>query len=74
MTFSGSFSGPGYSFTTSSNGTIVLTTSVPGTYTVYYTIGADIAGSCAVNLRSNVAKVTVNVSEPTTTRRRRDLA
>jgi hypothetical protein len=67
IAFSGSSVGSGYSFTTSSNGTIVLNTSVPGTYTVYYTIGADIAGSCAVNLRSNVARVVVNVTEPTTT-------
>jgi hypothetical protein len=67
IAFSGSSTGPGYTFTTSSNGTIVLTTSIPGTYTVYYTIGADIAGSCATNLRSNVARVTVNVVEPPTT-------
>ena len=63
--FSGSTSGAGYSFATASNGTIVLTTTVAGTYIAYYTIGADIAGSCSVNLRSNVAKVTVTVTAPT---------
>jgi hypothetical protein len=65
IAFSGSTSGAGYSFATSSNGTIVLTTTVAGTYTAYYTIGADIAGSCPINLRSNVAKVTVTVTAPT---------
>jgi hypothetical protein len=67
LALSGSTSGNGYSWATGSNGTIVLTTTVAGTYTVWYTIGADIAGSCAVQLRSNKAKVTVNVSAPTTT-------
>ena len=67
IVFSGSISGTGYSWATGSNGTIVLTTTVAGTYIAYYTIGADIAGSCPVNLRSNVAKVTVTVTEPTTT-------
>ena len=45
IAFSGSFSGAGYSFATASNGTIVLTTTVPGTYTVYYTIGAYLDGT-----------------------------
>lgn len=67
LVLSGSTSGPGYSWATGSNGTIILTTSIPGTYSVYYTTGANIAGSCAVNLRSNKAKVTAVVSEPTTT-------
>lgn len=67
LTLSGSTSGTNYSWATGSNGTIVLTTTVAGTYTVYYTIGADIAGSCAIQLRSNVAKVTATVTEPTTT-------
>jgi len=67
LAFSGSTSGPGFSWATGSNGTIVLTTIIAGTYSVYYTIGADIAGSCAVNLRSNKAKVTAVVTEPTTT-------
>jgi hypothetical protein len=67
LALSGSTSGINYSWATGSNGTIVLTTIVAGTYTVYYTIGADIAGSCAVQLRSNVAKVTAIVTEPTTT-------
>jgi hypothetical protein len=67
LAFSGSTSGPGYSWATGSNGTIVLTTTIAGTYSVYYTIGANIAGSCAVQLRSNKAKVTAVVTEPTTT-------
>jgi hypothetical protein len=67
LTFSGSTSGDNYSWATGSNGTIVLTTSLSGTYEVWYTIGADIAGSCAVQLRSNKAKVTAVVTEPTTT-------
>ena len=67
LAFSGSTSGPGYSWATGSNGTIVLTTIIAGTYSVYYTIGADIASSCAVQLRSNKAKVTAVVTEPTTT-------
>jgi len=67
LILSGSTTGDGYSWATGSNGTIVLTTTVPGTYTVYYTIGANIAGSCATQLRSNKAKVTTVVTEPTTT-------
>jgi hypothetical protein len=71
LILSGSTSGTNYSWATGSNGTIVLTTTVAGTYTVYYTIGADIAGSCAVQLRSNKAKVTAIVTgttpPPTTT-------
>jgi hypothetical protein len=67
LVLSGSTSGTNYSWATGSNGTIVLTTTVAGTYTVYYTIGADIAGSCPVQLRSNKAKVTAIVTEPTTT-------
>jgi hypothetical protein len=67
LVLSGSTSGINYSWATGSNGTIVLTTTVAGTYTVYYTIGADIAGSCAVQLRSNKAKVTAIVTEPNTT-------
>jgi len=67
LVLSGSTSGTNYSWATGSNGTIVLTTTVAGTYTVYYTIGADIAGSCAVQLRSNKAKVTAVVSNPPTT-------
>ena len=67
LALSGSTSGNNYSWATGSNGTIILTTTVAGTYTVYYTIGADIAGSCAVQLRSNKAKVTAIVTEPTTT-------
>jgi hypothetical protein len=67
LALSGSTSGVNYSWATGSNGTIVLTTTVAGTYSVYYTIGANIAGSCAVQLRSNVAKVTAIVTEPTTT-------
>jgi hypothetical protein len=61
LALSGSTSGPGYSWATGSNGTIVLTTTVAGTYSVWYTIGANIAGSCAVQLRSNKAKVTAVV-------------
>jgi hypothetical protein len=67
LALSGSISGINYSWATGSNGTVVLTTTVAGTYSVYYTIGADVAGSCAVQLRSNVAKVTAIVTEPTTT-------
>ena len=67
LVLSGSTSGTNYSWATGSNGTVVLTTTVAGIYSVYYTIGADIAGSCAVQLRSNKAKVTVVVTEPTTT-------
>jgi hypothetical protein len=67
LALSGSTSGINYSWATGSNGTIVLTTTVAGTYTVYYTIGADIAGSCAVQLRSNKAKVTAIVTTPPTT-------
>jgi len=67
IALSGSISGNGYSWATGSNGTVILTTTVPGTYSVYYTIGADIAGSCAVQLRSNKAKVTAIVTTPPTT-------
>jgi hypothetical protein len=67
LILSGSTSGDNYSWATGSNGTIVLTTTVAGTYSVYYTIGADIAGSCAIQLRSNKAKVTAIVTSPTTT-------
>jgi hypothetical protein len=67
LALSGSISGPGYSWATGSKGTIILTTTTPGTYSVWYTIGADIAGSCATQLRSNKAKVTAVVIEPTTT-------
>jgi len=67
LILSGSTSGDNYSWATGSNGTIVLTTTVAGTYSVYYTIGADIAGSCAIQLRSNKAKVTAIVTTPTTT-------
>ena len=62
LAFSGSTSGPGYSWATGSNGTVVLTTTTAGTYSVWYTIGADIAGSCAVQLRSNKAKITAIVA------------
>jgi len=54
-------------WSTGSNNTIILTTTVIGTYAIYYTIGADIAGSCATQLRSNKAKVTATVTAPTTT-------
>jgi hypothetical protein len=64
LLLSGSTLGSGYSWATGSDGNIVLTTTIPGTYTVYYTIGADITGSCPIQLRSNKAKVTVVVSEP----------
>ena len=67
LILSGSTTGDGYSWATGSNGTVVLTTTVAGTYTVYYTIGANIAGSCAAQLRSNKARVTAVVTEPTTT-------
>jgi len=67
LILSGSITGDGYSWATGSNGTVVLTTTVAGTYTVYYTIGANIAGSCATQLRSNKARVTAYVTEPTTT-------
>ena len=62
LAFSGSISGPGYSWTTGSNGTIILTTTIAGTYSVWYTIGADIAGSCSIQLRSNKAKITAIVT------------
>ena len=62
LLLSGSTNGPGYSWATSSNGTVVLTTTTPGTYTVYYTIGADIvAAECPTNIRSNKAKITARV-------------
>jgi hypothetical protein len=67
LILSGSTSGTNYSWATGSNGTIVLTTTVPGTYYVYYNIGADIAGSCNLQLRSNKAKITAVVTSPTTT-------
>jgi len=67
LILSGSTTGAGYSWATGSNGTVVLTTTIAGTYTVYYTIGANIAGSCATQLRSNKARVTTVVTEPTTT-------
>ena len=67
MALSGSISGTNYSWATGSNGTVVLSTTVPGTYTVYYTIGADIAGSCNIQLRSNKAKITAVITSPTTT-------
>ena len=67
LVLSGSTTGVGYSWATGSKGTVELTTTVPGTYTVYYTIGANIAGSCATQLRSNKAKVTATVTSPTTT-------
>ena len=67
LVLSGSISGPGYSWATGSSGTIILTTTISGTYSIWYTIGASIAGSCAVNLRSNKAKVTIVVADPTTT-------
>jgi hypothetical protein len=71
LILSGSITGENYSWATGSNGTVILTTTVPGTYTVYYTIGANIAGSCPVQLRSNKSKIAVNVSitlvPPTTT-------
>jgi hypothetical protein len=54
-------------WSTGSNNTVILTTTIAGTYSIYYTVGADIAGSCAVQLRSNKAKVTAIVTEPTTT-------
>ena len=66
LAFSGSTSGPGYSWATGSNGTVVLTSTTPGTYEVWYTIGADIAGSCTTQLRSNKAKVTAVITSPTT--------
>jgi hypothetical protein len=62
LALSGSTSGSEYSWATGSNGTIILTTTIAGTYSVWYTIGADIAGSCAVQLRSNKAKVTAVVT------------
>ena len=67
LVLSGSTTGVGYSWATGSKGTVELTTTVPGTYTIYYTIGANIAGSCATQLRSNKAKVTATVTSPTTT-------
>ena len=64
IAFSGSITGSGYSWATGSNGTIILTTTAAGTYTAYYTIGADVSNECPVNLRSNVAKITAVVSFP----------
>jgi hypothetical protein len=64
LALSGSTSGDGYSWATGSGGTIVLTSTTPGTYSIWYTIGADIAGSCAVQLRSNKARITAIVTSP----------
>jgi hypothetical protein len=61
LVLSGSISGPGYSWATGSKGTVVLTTSIPGIYSVYYTIGADIIDSCTLNLKSNKAKITATI-------------
>ena len=63
---SGSASDLAY-WSTGSNGTIILTTTTAGTYTIYYTIGAQVTGSCPTTLRSNKAKVVATVTEPTTT-------
>jgi hypothetical protein len=63
---SGSTSDLAY-WSTGSNGTIALTTTTAGTYTIYYTIAAQLAGSCPTTLRSNKAKVVATVTEPTTT-------
>jgi len=60
-------SGPGYFWTSIGSGNVRLTTTTPGTYVVYYTIGANIAGSCPDQLRSNKAKITAVVTAPTTT-------
>jgi hypothetical protein len=54
-------------WSTGSNGTVLLTTTMAGTYTIYYTISAEVASSCPITLRSNKAKVTAVVAEPTTT-------
>jgi hypothetical protein len=65
---SGSITGSGYTWNAKSNGNIELTSSIAGTYTIYYTIGADVSCSLVpVQLRSNKAKVTAIVTEPTTT-------
>jgi hypothetical protein len=58
---SGSISSPNHSWATGSGGSIILTTTTPGTYEIWYTIGADITGPCPVQLRSNKAKVTIRV-------------
>jgi hypothetical protein len=49
---------------TGSSNTVILTTTVVGTYNIYYTIGADIVGSCATQLRSNKAKISATVTAP----------
>jgi len=54
-------------WSTGSNGTVLLTTTMAGTYTIYYTISAEVASSCPITLRSNKAKVTAVVTSPTTT-------
>jgi len=54
-------------WSTGSNGTIMLTTTTVGTYVIYYTIAAQLTGSCPITLRSNKAKVVATVTEPTTT-------
>ena len=63
---SGSTSDLAY-WSTGSNGTIALTTTTAGTYTIYYAIAAQLAGSCPTTLRSNKVKVTAVVTTPTTT-------
>jgi hypothetical protein len=63
---SGSASDLAY-WSTGSNGTVLLTTTIAGTYTIYYTISAEVASSCPITLRSNKAKVTAIVTSPTTT-------
>jgi hypothetical protein len=57
IALSGSTSGPGYSWSTSSNGTVVFTGTTPGTYDIYYTIKSDISGNCPVQLTSNKARI-----------------
>ena len=57
IALSGSISGPGYSWSTGSNGTVVFTGTTPGTYDIYYTIGSDISGNCPVQLTSNKARI-----------------
>jgi hypothetical protein len=58
---SGSVTGSGYSWSTGSLGTVVLTTTKPGKHTLYYTIGAYVTGSCPITLRSNKGKIVVDV-------------
>jgi len=68
LTLYGVTSSFGYSWATGSGNTIVLTTTIPGTYSIYYTIQAIITESCGiVYLESNKAKITANITEPTTT-------